>query len=797
MWKRLEIEEDDPADGTSWYLINCIAGVELDLLNMCRYVCADFPTETIEKFVVPTSRHLRSHGDKRKVVDVRVRYPGYVFCKMRMVEDAYETIQELELTRSWMGTVNKKGHKKLPPAPVPLNYDEVEKFQGLEDAQEEFEEAFAGDYTGRNDTGADLLAQYAGYDVGQMVKVLKGRFTNEDGTVRRLKDGQLFVRMFTYGQTFDDWFDVDAIRPLTDLEAMRGLSGPTVPVDQDQFDVSIGAKDPSELESPMGGESGLRSGLMQDAGDRGQRNRREDRVARGDTGGIRDAYGRNVDEVKKEEDNWLAYREQQRANARGGPSAAEETHIAAIAAAEAAAAPAPMKKKQKPKGDTWGITERSSWTGGEFGFDADTEKEEEARRQRNSVLYEGRENNRVRGDLGGRGGRGDSRSEGRGGRGGRGDFGGRGDADRDRSGRGREQTERRPVREARGGWDGGGAGQTETTGGEDWTPPSPAPGGDSKEDDFFSNLMSELSDDLDDGQSSSGDGPRTRGTRHHDSAGPSTQSQGEERRPERRDDSDDFFANLMNELGDSLEEPASSSSSSSSRAGDEGPGGKFTPKDSDDDFFASLESELSASLGDGAPSEKDGGGSDIDDDAFFDALESEIQAAKKKPKDDMSEDDFDFFANLGKEMKENLNSEPPKNDISAEDDFFATLEKEMKETLDTPSATPSGGKAAPEEDFFASLEREMEETLDAPLSSGGGAPKETLDLFDSLIDEVAEDIAMEESLNSKRSAKAAVQPSQPSGDFSSMTVPQLKDVLRTRGLKVGGKKAELIERLKS
>ena len=34
-------------------------------------------------------------------------------------------------------------------------------------------------------------------------------------------------------------------------------------------------------------------------------------------------------------------------------------------------------------------------------------------------------------------------------------------------------------------------------------------------------------------------------------------------------------------------------------------------------------------------------------------------------------------------------------------------------------------------------------------------------------------------------------------DFESMTVAQLKDVLRSRGLKVGGRKAELIERLRS
>lgn len=35
------------------------------------------------------------------------------------------------------------------------------------------------------------------------------------------------------------------------------------------------------------------------------------------------------------------------------------------------------------------------------------------------------------------------------------------------------------------------------------------------------------------------------------------------------------------------------------------------------------------------------------------------------------------------------------------------------------------------------------------------------------------------------------------GDLKSLTVPELKDLLRSKGLKVGGKKSELIERLQS
>ena len=550
MWKRLEIEEDDITDGTSWYLINCVAGLELDLLNQARQVCADFPLSDVEKFVVPTERHLRSHGDKRKVVDVKVRYPGYVFCKIRLVENVYETLQSLELARSWMGTINRKGHKKLPPIPTPLGSEEIAKFKGLEDEQEVFEDMFGGDYTGRTDSGADLMSQYAGYDVGQMVKILRGNFEGEDGTVRRLKDGQLMIRMFTYGQTYDEWFDVDAIRPLTDLEALRGLSGPTTPIDQDQFDVSIGKKDP---EMPI---SSLRSGLMQSvagAASSSGRNRREDRVARGETN--RDAFGRSVEEIRKEEQNWLAYREEKRVS--GGSS----TSTSSSGGSDSANAETRMKerliKKSKDgpkKGqDTWGIKERSSWNGGEYEEYGSSAVEEEKERKRRLVeAYR---------DIAppassGRDGR-DGRNNGR-------ETSFVDNKNRDNQRRGTD--DRRESRDA------------------DRQERRPAPAMSARQ----------PRDRVNDWSSSTSSNERIRGERRTDYAGPNTSSNTRVMDKNRRSagaEEDSFFANLMSELGGALDEPTVSTSRGTA---------KSQRNLDNDDFFSSLEAELSQSLGDTA-----------------------------------------------------------------------------------------------------------------------------------------------------------------------------------------------------
>ncbi|KAL3801044.1 hypothetical protein HJC23_002337 [Cyclotella cryptica] len=726
LWKRLEIEEDTPEMGTSWYLINCVAGVEFDLLTQAREVTKHFPKTDVEKIVVPTERRLRSHGDKKKVVDVKVRYPGYVFCKIRLTEDVYETLQELELARSWMGTVNRKGHKKLPPAPLPLNEEEVKKFKGLEEEQELFDDMFGGDYSGRNDSGEDLLAQYAGYEVGQMVKILRGNFEGEDGTVRRLKDGQICVRMFTYGQTFDNWFDPDAIRPLSDLEVMRGFTGPSSPINQDQFDVSIGKKDPSILENTSEGKSGL----LQSAGMGAGRNRRQDRIARGETG--RDLFGRTPEEIKREEENWLAYREEKRASQRGG-----------VASFNSDAAATKKKVQDGPKKghDTWGIVERSSWDGGEYGFEANSEAEEIARMSRTEELYKDRGDFRAY-DRSQRSGRGrnfredsrgprsarDFREDSKGPR----PFDDKQSSSRDFSERKRGDNamleQRRPVREFRGGRDGPQSdkfGRSRRVKEEDWASASEAVNTDS--DDFFSNLMKELKDENDSSSS------RARGTRHHDNAGPNIRTE------KNRDSEDSFFENLMSELGTALDAETSADTDPK-------------PKPSDNDFFANLESELSSSLSSesGLTSVRDDT-TDNDDDAFFASLEYELTSS------------LNGDNQKGKHKKES--TRPQK---VADDDFFASLQQEMNDALNQPSRKHD---TSLEDDFFSGL-------------------------MDDVADEL-EIMERKEKTVQQSTVKVQNSPKDVIGDLNSLSVPQLKEILRSKGLKVGGRKSELIQRLQS
>ena len=56
------------------------------------------------------------------------------------------------------------------------------------------------------------------YVLGDMVSVLVGRNKGEQGAVRAVKDGMLWVRLYGYGNVMDVEFDARAVRKLTEAE---------------------------------------------------------------------------------------------------------------------------------------------------------------------------------------------------------------------------------------------------------------------------------------------------------------------------------------------------------------------------------------------------------------------------------------------------------------------------------------------------------------------------------------------------------------------------------------------------
>mmetsp|Transcript_14189 Transcript_14189/g.33989 ORF Transcript_14189/g.33989 Transcript_14189/m.33989 type:complete len:290 (-) Transcript_14189:135-1004(-) len=234
---------------------------------------------------------------------------------------------------------------------------------------------------------------------------------------------------------------------------------------------------------------------------------------------------------------------------------------------------------------------------------------------------------------------------------------------------------------------------------------------------------------------------------------------------------DDFFSSLEAELGSALDTKQDTKSSREDLA-------------VSDDFFAQLEAELAVEPS--KPKRNTNSGSSSSSDDLFAALEMEMESSSPPPQKPPQPQNTDSFA-----------------PTTADDDFFASLESELDSTVTSSSDSTTSEKQTNREtasfdgeDFFASLESELK-------TSGATSPSDIAsdnnqDVFAGPVEKVVSNKPLSKESSSKKqpsTTSVASASSSSMGDLQKQTVPVLKDMLRERGLKVSGKKAELIERL--
>lgn len=164
------------------------------------------------------------------------------------------------------------------------------------------------------------------------------------------------------------------------------------------------------------------------------------------------------------------------------------------------------------------------------------------------------------------------------------------------------------------------------------------------------------------------------------------------------------------------------------------------------------------------------------DDSFFDELEEELDAAlrddvRATSKSETSESD-DVFARLEQEMSGETLPNREDNDSAKDDEdaFFRALESEINADIESPVtsvAEKDDVTLSEKGDLFPSHQYALNGSHDKAEKSGGGKGRKNINSVEA---------------NSVE-------------DFKSLTIPLLKEKLRDKGLKVSGKKAELIERL--
>jgi hypothetical protein len=570
-----------------------------------------------------------------------------------------------------MGTINfsRSKYTKLPPSPLPLNEDEIENF-GLEDIpvdDPDFEDnsnepILDTEEQDEKDNAPDTkkekaLKVFLGLKVEDMIKVTaNGKFFNEDGIIRRLKDGQILVKFYTYGTMYEEWMDPSCVRKMDDEEVLNGLTGPTKPISQEDID---GPKPLDRYQTGDRGRPGDRNSVGSLQG-RVPRNRREDLTANRFNDGQRKGDNDN-------QRNWFKEKQQEQ---QGG-------------------------QVEMPARNYGGIRDagkRNSERGAQSDVDAQWGRKSQPQNQR----------------------------------------------------------EKRNTAEST-------RAQSAIDGGADWSTfvsPASSPISKQETDDFFSSLMTDLSQGVDKDSSS---------RRARNDAGSANSAS----------DEDDFFASLMSEISEDEAKEPKQKNPAATRASDE------------DDFFDSLMSDISA-----------------DEEAV-----SKEEIPRKKAVVSPSNDD-DFFSSLEAELGDTLkslpaNSKPKQSGAKAaqsgdEDDFFASLEAELGNTL---TEYKSAG-VDEQDDFFAGLEADLASELGS--SSAKASPKVEV-IGDDFLDSLEADIEVEKKPKTKAASPKKVsatslapEANSASGkpaELQKRTVPELKDMLRDRGMKVSGKKSELIERL--
>merc|ERR1712161_42311 len=220
-----------------------------------------------------------------------------------------------------------------------------------------------------------------------------------------------------------------------------------------------------------------------------------------------------------------------------------------------------------------------------------------------------------------------------------------------------------------------------------------------------------------------------------------------------------------------------------------------TNQDSDDDFFAQLMSEIeNEPLGRTKTTPSTSKNNNDDDDDFFASLEKEIEgppSSKNKYKPKGGKSNLNFAGSS--------ESDTYSASTADEDDFFASLDMELAADLgDTKEVGLESKKEVAtssfatdvdpdDHDFFSSLEEELRSDLDQNENEGNNSPKLSTSQYKETKPKIEDDVqspTIKKSTEEKENAISSIRSSFDVTALQKTTVPQLKNILRDRGLKV-------------
>jgi len=159
-----------------WYVVHAYSGMEKSVARAIRERAdRSGMTEKFGRILVPTEEVVEMKGGQRKTTERRF-FPGYVLVEMEMDDDSWHLVKH---TNKVTGFIGGSGNR-----PTPISEKEVEKI--MAQMQE----------------GVEKPKPKTLFEVGEMVRVREGPFTDFNGNVEEVnyEKSRLRVSVTIFGR---------------------------------------------------------------------------------------------------------------------------------------------------------------------------------------------------------------------------------------------------------------------------------------------------------------------------------------------------------------------------------------------------------------------------------------------------------------------------------------------------------------------------------------------------------------------------------------------------------------------
>ena len=158
-----------PTGTKRWYVVHAYSGMEKSVAGRCRSAStAPDCSRMFGQILVPTEEVVEVKGGKKSITERRL-YSGYVLVEMEMTDEAWHLVKSTPKVTGFLGgTANR-------PAPLP---------------QKEVDKILHADAEGVEKPRPKTL-----FEVGEMVRVKEGPFTDFNGNVEEVNYEKSRVRV--------------------------------------------------------------------------------------------------------------------------------------------------------------------------------------------------------------------------------------------------------------------------------------------------------------------------------------------------------------------------------------------------------------------------------------------------------------------------------------------------------------------------------------------------------------------------------------------------------------------------